>query len=168
MRSEPTAAAYGPWNPGIQSALPREYLPLSTVFRPENVATSVEEARELSAFCGIAPHKLVAFRAERLIVHELLIRVTADLSVPDGRHYGDLGINFRDIASTILEKYIAPHRDEFVSLLEDLRKDASTRIDHELSKALFPKESREAEAKKTGWLTSLFRPGGPKHTTRLS
>jgi len=32
---------YGPWNPGLESELPRELLPLETVFRRENVATSL-------------------------------------------------------------------------------------------------------------------------------
>ena len=44
----------------------------------------------------------MAFRPERLAVHELLIRVTADVSVPDGPNYEDLGINFREITETIL------------------------------------------------------------------
>ena len=160
MQSEATAECYGPWNPGISSTLPRDLLPLSTVFRPENVATSVEEAHELSAFCGLAPHKLVAFRAERLIVHELLVRVTADLSVPDGRQYKDLGINFRDIASVILETYIAPHQDRLVDLPEDLRREASGRIEQALARELFPETSRKPEARRAGLLRSLFGFGG--------
>ena len=100
--------AEGPWNPGVVSELPRHYLPLSTMFRPENVAISMAKAQELSDFCGLPDHTLVAFRADRLIVHELLIRVTADIAVPDGSRYADLGINFREIASTIHDQYIAP------------------------------------------------------------
>jgi len=38
---------------------------------------------------------LVAFRPERLVVHELLARVTADFSVEDGQKTEDLGINFQ-------------------------------------------------------------------------
>ena len=109
MGSEGQSLPLGPWNPGIASQLPRSLLALSTIFRPENVVTSVDQAHELSDFTGIAPHKLVAFRPDRLIVHELLIRVTADLSVPDGSKYADLGINFREITETILSSYIAPH-----------------------------------------------------------
>ena len=36
---------------------------------------------------------------ERLALHELLVRVTADFSVPDGSKIEDLGINFRQIVS---------------------------------------------------------------------
>ena len=87
-------AEYGAWNPGLESQLPREYLPLSTMFKNENVSTSIAKAHELSDYCGLPAHELVAFRPERLIVHELLIHVTTSLSVPDGRDYEDLGRNF--------------------------------------------------------------------------
>ena len=106
------ATEYSAWNPGLESELPRDYLPLATVFRPENVSTSIAKAFELSEYCGLPAHELVAFRAERLIVHELLIHVTTGVSVPDGRDYEDLGRNFRAIAATILDRYIAPHRAE--------------------------------------------------------
>src|SRR5674476_596569 len=121
MTIEQQPAEYGPWNPGLESELPREYLPLSTMFRSENVSTSVAKALELSDFCGLPVHELVAFRAERLIVHELLIRVTAGLTVPDGTDYEDLGKNFRAIASTILNKYIAPHRAELAQVFEQVK-----------------------------------------------
>src|SRR5664280_36706 len=111
MNIKPLPAEYGPWNPGLESEVPREYLPLSTIFRSENVSTSIAKAHELSDYCGLPVHELVAFRADRLIVHELLIRVIVSLAVPDGRDYEDLGRNFREIAATILNRYIAPHRD---------------------------------------------------------
>src|ERR1043166_3125789 len=131
---DPAAAReYGPWNPGLESELPRELLPLATVFRRENVSTSVPEAFELSDYCGLPPHDLVAFRPERLIIHELLVRVTAGVAVPDGTDYEDLGRNFREIASTILDKYIAPHLDDLKHLFEEVRRDASVVIARELS-----------------------------------
>jgi hypothetical protein len=102
----------GPWNPGISSAIPARYLPLSTVYQSENVSTSMSDARELADFTGLPAHELVAFRPERLIVHEVLIRVMADLSVPDGNLYEDLGINFRRMAGIILSKYVSPKRVE--------------------------------------------------------
>ena len=134
MIIEPLPAEYGAWDPGLESQLPREYLPLSTMFMSENVSTSITKAHELSDFCGLPVHELVAFRAERLIVHELLIRVTASLTVPDGTNYEDLGKNFREIASTILNQYITPHREELAQILEQLRSAASAMIAQELSK----------------------------------
>ena len=76
------AGECGPWNPGIGSRLPRELLPLSTMFRLENVLTGIEKAEELHDLTGLDIFDLVAIRPERLVLHELLIRVTADLSVP--------------------------------------------------------------------------------------
>src|ERR1035441_5719338 len=118
MNIKPLPAEYRPWNPGLESELPREYLPLSTIFRSENVSTGIAKAHELSDYCGLPVDELVAFRAERLIVHELLIHVTTSVAVPDGRDYEDLGRNFRKIASTILNRYIAPHQAELTQVFE--------------------------------------------------
>jgi hypothetical protein len=126
------APKYWAWNPGLQSQLPREYLPLSKVFRAENVSTTAAKAYELSDFCGLPTEELFAFRAERLIVHELLIHVTSGISVPDGRDYEDLGRNFREIAATILNRYIAPHREDLARIFEQLKHQASEMIEGEL------------------------------------
>jgi hypothetical protein len=136
-------AGYGPWHPGLESELPRELLPLETVFRPENVATSVTEAFELSDYCGLRPYELVAFRPERLIIHELLIHVTAGLAVPDGNDYEDLGRNFRGIASTILTKDIAPHFEDLKRVFEEVRSAAAAVIARELSDLFSPGRAEE-------------------------
>ncbi|MCF8477009.1 MAG: zeta toxin family protein [Pseudolabrys sp.] len=138
MSAKPPVTAYSAWNPGLESQPPREYLPLSTMFRPENVSTSIAKAHELSDYCGLPVYDLVAFRVERLIVHELLIRVAAGIAVPDGTKYVDLGTNFRQIASTILNRYIAPHRSELSQIFDDMMRAASATIAQELSKALAP------------------------------
>ena len=98
----------GPWNPGVLSQMPKELRPLATIFRPENVFTSVAAADELQGLTGFGLNELVVFRPQRLALHELLIRVTADFAVPDGSQIGDLGINFRRIASRILTRYVEP------------------------------------------------------------
>src|SRR6201987_660379 len=126
---------YSAWHPGLESQLPREYLPLSTIFRAENVSTSVAKAYELSDFCGLPAEELVAFRVERLIVHELLIHITTGIAVPDGRDDEDLGKNFREIAATILNRYIAPHRDELAPVFGQLKDNASVIIGGELETA---------------------------------
>jgi hypothetical protein len=127
---------YGAWNPGLESQLPREYLALSTIFRSENVSTSAAKACELSGFCGLPAEELVAFRVERLIVHELLIHVMAGIAVPDGRDDEDLGRNFREIAATILNRYIAPHREDLARLFGELRHKSSMIIVPELERSL--------------------------------
>src|SRR5215475_8422587 len=135
MNSNPPSAKYGAWNPGLEPELPREYVPLSTIFRSENVSTSVAKARELSDYCSLPVHELVAFRADRLIVHELLIHVTTGVSVPDGRDDEDLGRNFREIAATILNRFIAPHREELARVFQQVKHKASLVIEHELAHA---------------------------------
>ncbi|HEY4920847.1 MAG TPA: hypothetical protein VII40_12145 [Xanthobacteraceae bacterium] len=127
------AEGYGAWNPGLESELPHELLPLATVFRPENVSTSLAQAFELSDCCGLPPQELVAFRPERLIIHELLVRVTADLAVPDGTTYEDLGRNFREIAATILDKHVAPHADELEQRFAQVRGEAAAFVARQLA-----------------------------------
>lgn len=166
MSSDPSTRRFGPWNPGIGSELPREYLPLSTMFRPENTDTTVAQARELSDFCGVDPYALVAFHADRLIVHELLIRVTADLSAPDGPNDEDLGVNFRAMTARILEKYIAPHRDELIRLHDAVRQRAAAMIAAELSGALSPGAGRAVAPHRRRSLRRLIGIGRSKPERR--
>jgi hypothetical protein len=104
-----STAPEGPWNPGLQSQIPKDLLPLATLYRPENVLTTLRQARELADLTGLAAEDLVVFRPERLVIHELLARVTADFSIDDGQKTEDLGINFRRISEIILTRHIAPH-----------------------------------------------------------
>lgn len=127
----------GPWNPGIKSTLPPQYLPLSTMFRPENVTTSFETATELSDFTGLPIQQLIRFRAERLVVHELLIRVSADIFVSDGSKYEDLGVNFRKVVSTLLDDYIQPHMPEIIQRFNDFEQQVKLAVDQTLSLDLF-------------------------------
>lgn len=127
---------FGPWNPGIKSSLPRAILSLATVFRPENVETRLEDALELNDVCGLPLTAMVRFRAERLVIHEVLIRVMADLSVPMGQTYGDLGVNFRAMVTTILNEVTASRREEVARLLTEIRTDAAAILDREVSAML--------------------------------
>jgi len=119
----------GPWNPGLQSQIPRELLPLCTIFRHEHVLTSIASAEELHAMTGFALSELVVFRPQRLALHELLIRVTADFAVPDGLQIGDLGINFRRIAGQILTQYLEPEMDLIIEAFERARADMADAIE---------------------------------------
>lgn len=127
---------YGPWNPGIASELPPQLVALSTIFRPEHVFTTVEHARELRDLTGLGVEELVVFRPERLVVHEVLMRVTGDLSVPDGSAVDDLGVNFRRMTHRLLAQHLAPRMSEIVAVYEDLKGRLSTLIEGELA-ALF-------------------------------
>ena len=113
----------GPWNPGLQSQIPEALLHLATIYRPENVNTSLREVRELADLTGLPMDELVVFKPERLVVHELLARVTADFSIEDGSKTEDLGINFRRTTDTILSRHIAPHMSGIRAAHEALRTD---------------------------------------------
>jgi hypothetical protein len=125
----------GAWNPGIQSQLPAELRPLCTLFRRENALTSVAAAAEMGGLTGFPPAELVAFRPQRLVLHELLIRITADFVVPDGSRIEDLGINFRKIATRILGQYIAPQMDAVASEFEQVRRRLTEAVHAALSAA---------------------------------
>jgi hypothetical protein len=150
------------WNPGLDSQLPRAYLPLSTIFRADNVSTSVARAYELSDFCGLPAEELVGFRVERLIVHELLIHITTGIAVPDGRDDEDLGRNFREIAAAILNRFITPHRDALARVFGALKEEAASIVARELDTALArPKAAPAAPAGRSRWPFSLSKPKKP-------
>ncbi|MDB5986421.1 MAG: hypothetical protein JWR16_1474 [Nevskia sp.] len=130
--------ALGPWNPGISSNIPRRLLPRSTIFRADNVFTSVERAVELRDLTGLEFSELVVFRPQRLVLHEVLIRVTGDLSVPDGSRYEDLGINFRRMVRVILAQYVDPRMGEIVDAYAQMRQQLAAVVEAELVKAMSP------------------------------
>lgn len=135
MPPDPVAAAaetFGPWHPGIESQIPDELRHLCTIYRPENVFGDAAQAAELHDLTGLDASELVAFRPGRLALHEVLIRVTADLSVPDGTRIEDLGINFRQITRTLLSGHIAPHGDAIAAAYDALRIRLRSLIDAEL------------------------------------
>jgi hypothetical protein len=150
-------AACGPWNPGIRSQVPAAFLPLASIFRPENVLTSVEEAYERSAFTGLEPEDHVIFRPERLAVHEVLIRVTGDISVPDGPNYEDLGINFREITGRVLTQHIEPRMAEIVRAYDALRERVATVVAAELDASMFAPSGRAAHGSGAAGLFGIFR-----------
>ena len=69
-------------------------------------------------------------------MHEVLIRVMADLSVPLGTVYADLGVNTRRIAATILCEGVEAHLSQIAELLASIRARAQDVLDGELA-ALF-------------------------------
>lgn len=126
----------GPWSPGVRSDLPSAFLPLVTVYRPEHVETPLRDALDLSDLCGLPARQLTRFRAGRLVVHEVLIRVMSDLSVPVGAVYADLGVNFRAIVATILREGIEPRLGEVEAALAGIRAEADAVLAREVSAIL--------------------------------
>ena len=101
------------WNPGVESKIPPAYLELETIYDPANVFTSLDEVNQLVTETGLSALELISFRPHRLILHELIARVTADIVVLEGEAEEDLGINFRVITQRILDNYIQPKMIQF-------------------------------------------------------
>jgi hypothetical protein len=157
------------WNPGLQSDIPWALLPLATIFRPENALTHLDQVHEVADVAGLAVDDLVVFRPERLVVHELLIRVTADLSVPDGPRQEDLGIAFRGMVRTILDRYVAPRMPEIVAAYDAARASLAALIDAELTRALaaLSTDSAPSQPRAGGFLGLFRRAGKPKPPARV-
>jgi hypothetical protein len=148
--------ADGPWRPGIQSQVPKELWPLSTMFRPENVFTSIASVYELQGLTGFSPSELVTFRPQRLALHELLIRVTADFAVPDGSRIGDLGINFREIASRLFERYLIPEMNAITAVYDRTRRELRAAVDAALAEVLPEQTTAVAAPAKPRRLSGLL------------
>lgn len=129
-----SASEYGPWNPGLQSEVPKELRRLATIFRPDNVFTSIASAEELRGLTGFSLSELVVFRPQRLALHELLVRITADFAVPDGTRIEDLGLNFREIARNLLARHLEPGMAGIVAAYQQARQNAQSFIDAALSR----------------------------------
>jgi hypothetical protein len=136
--SDSDGSRFGPWNPGISSNVPEALLHLCTIFRPHYVFTSLATASELSDLIGFAAAEIVAIRPSRLALHELLIRVTADFSVPDGDKIEDLGINFRQMTRALFERHIEPRMAAITATYDAVRMAAATAIESELARLVPP------------------------------
>ena len=152
---------YGPWNPGIKSQIPGELRHLSTIFRPENVFTSLADVTEMQGLTGFSPSELVSFRPQRLALHELLIRVTADLAVPDGSRIGDLGINFREIASRVHDCYLLPQMDAIIAVYGEARHELRSAIDAAFAEVM-PDQAAAAAKPKRSRASRLFSRIAPR------
>jgi hypothetical protein len=151
---------FGPWDPGIESSLPREFLPLATVFAPENSLSNLRDLEETNKFCGLPIEKLATFRPERLALHEVLVRVMSDLSVPDGEKYEDLGVNFRRMTSAIMNKHIMtelPEIDHQYNTISRLASDFLERVQSEFSSAIEAGNSAGQGARPRLWSRLISR-----------
>lgn len=111
---------FSAWSPGLEAELPKCYQYLETIHRNSNAYSRLSEMAELGALTGLTEEELVAFRAERLMLHELIIRVTADVMVFEGEEEEVLGRNFRRITLKILFDYLMPHLLAFQQAYDQL------------------------------------------------
>jgi hypothetical protein len=128
---------FGPWNPGITSRLTPELWRTCTIFRPENVYTTYDQAVEFQDLTGLALPQLIVWRPERMVSHEVLVRVIADYEIPDpeGADVPSLGINFRKMTRAILERHVAPQMDGLISDYAPARQAIGQIVETELALA---------------------------------
>ncbi|MFK5978109.1 MAG: hypothetical protein QM488_04410 [Rhizobiaceae bacterium] len=159
---------YDAWHPGLESEIPGELLPLVTLFRPENSHVSYGEAREIKQICGMDEAELILFRVERLVVHELLIRVTADFTIPDGPNYEDLGINLRAMVATIFDRYVKPEMAVVDAVFKSVCDNAKEYMDQQLSKRIFEHSHNKPSKKKdASFFGRLFGGSSSRKSTKV-
>lgn len=116
------------WNPGVATRIPRQFRSLETICRPECAFSTPALLDELGALTGLPPEELSVFRPARLALHELIVRVTADIAVEEGASEENFGQNFRAIACRILADHVTPNMDAIERVYGDLERDAGLRV----------------------------------------
>jgi hypothetical protein len=154
-------AKFDAWNPGLTSEIPAALMPLVTLYRPENSETGYLEAKEAADFCGLKPQDMIALRVSRLAMHETLIRVTADLYVPDGPNYEELGLNLRGMADRILTAHVQPKIDLLERSFADLRSSVQQRLDALLDQDVYARDQPSPAAKKSVFATFFAKKTPP-------
>jgi hypothetical protein len=147
---------FSAWNPGIESEIPKAYRELETIYNAANVFTQLDEVNQLAVETGLSPQELIAFRPHRLVLHELIVRVTADIVVREGEAEEDLGINFRNIANLIFSQYIIPGLMQIEHGFDTMRTRIEDMTAAELERALLP-QTPAIKEKSSLWST-LFKP----------
>ncbi|MEY8831520.1 hypothetical protein AB9K34_24410 [Sedimentitalea sp. XS_ASV28] len=142
------------WNPGLSSEIPAHLMPMVTLYRPEASTVSYAEAKEASEFCGRKPMEMNAFTARRLVRHELLIRLMADINIPDGPEYPELGEHLRAMAQTILDGYIEPRMASLELEFDRLRERISQRLSSRLEQDVYTRSPAD-QGKAEGLLARL-------------
>lgn len=133
---------YNAWNPGVESNIPPRLRPLITLFSENNSKVSFVEAIEAAEFCGLKASQMCELSLERLIVHELLIRVTGDISVPDGPNYEDLGISLRSITDQILSRHVMAEIGSLSVSFNTYMEEAQSSISKLISEELMDSSSK--------------------------
>jgi len=161
------SAEFDAWNPGLSSAIPSALLPFVSLYRPENSSVTYSQAKEISEFCGLNPVEVISFKTERLIVHELLIRVSADLGIPDGPNYEDLGICLRNMVDRIFTAYVTPNLALVQAVHNQIAVDAESWVGRELTDLFAPAAPLPSREEKGSFFSRIFgksgNPGSAPH-----
>lgn len=133
---------------------------METIYRPENVSTRLVDVDEIAAQTGLSHEDLVVFKPERLALHELIIRITADVVVQEGSDESALGRNFRRIANYLITRHLHPRLEEITRTYTVLHDTVYPAVRQALSQTLFnPPPARPAP--KPAWLCFWRRNANP-------
>jgi len=162
-----TDEQFSAWNPGIESEIPPDYRELETIYNPANVFTRLDEINQLAQETGLNPEELISFRPHRLVLHELIVRITADIVVREGDAEEDLGINFRNIANQIFSQYIIPGLMQIEHGFDTMRTRIEDMTAAELESMLTP-AAVPVKPKAFRWTSLLRKKPQPPKTPVLS
>ncbi|MEM7562486.1 MAG: hypothetical protein AAF353_05465 [Pseudomonadota bacterium] len=146
---------YSAWNPGIESDIPQACRNQETIYYPGNVFTDIDEVQTLSRETGLSPVELISFRPHRLVLHELIVRINADIVVLEGEAEPDLGINFRNIANQIFNQHIIPNLMQIEHAYETMRSKLEDITREELERVIGA-PSKVTATEKPGFLARFF------------
>lgn len=132
-----TSPEYSAWSPGIESDIPAVYKNQETIYLADNVGAGHDEISELAQITGLSHEELILFHPERLVLHEVIIRITAEIAFIESDEEEDLGITFRQIADKILNLYIQPGIGEIVGSYQTMQQQVRSVIKQELKASLF-------------------------------
>lgn len=125
------------WSPGVRPGVPYEFRELETIFRPECVTTGIDEVGEFASLTGLPHEELVSFRHSRLALHEVIVRVTAEIAIAEGDQEEELGQNFRRATMILLNDYIMPSMDSFEQIYGNLCRTVNTEVSNILAETMF-------------------------------
>lgn len=152
------------WHPGVAANIPSAFRGLETIAREDCATVCVEELDRLQDLTGLPAEALAAFRPSRLALHEVIVRVTADIAVAEGEAEEDFGHNFRRIARRILEHDVAPRLPEIDAAHQALLQEAEERAGDILAGTLFA-DTQPPKPPRQGWFRRFFAPPPAQRAT---
>lgn len=141
----------GPWNPGLGTVIPHRLHQRMTIYDPANGIVGADDAQRLAEATGLGSEIIATFRPERLALHHVLIRVVAQLHVPDGPNYADFGVSLRRMVSRIFSQHVAPNMPEIAAAHERLRSEAAAILDSEIAMLSATPSAATASTAKRWW-----------------
>ncbi len=137
MKSTQNQPIFSAWSPGLNPDIPAKYQSLETLYQTANASTQQDDITELVLLTGLRAEELVAFSPERLVLHELIVRVTADIVIPEEDEEGALGRHFRQISHQVFAQYLSPIMNEVRALHHSLYQEVEAQIQQILADTLF-------------------------------